>query len=55
MFINQLKSTPEGESNLLDQTIVLYGCSNSQTHVNVNYPLLLAGGKNLGFQHGKFL
>ena len=29
-------------------------CSNSNTHNNSNYPLLLCGGKNLGLKHGKF-
>ena len=28
-----------------------YGTSNSKTHVNRNYPLLVAGGSNLGIKH----
>ncbi|MDB4387660.1 hypothetical protein N9Z15_05615, partial [Akkermansiaceae bacterium] len=32
-----------------------YGSSNSKTHNNTNYPLLLAGGKNMGYQHGQYL
>jgi len=39
---------------MLDHTIVYYGCSNSKTHVNRNYPLLVCGGRNLGLKHGKF-
>lgn len=54
-FIGRLRSTPEGDGNLLDNTMLLYGSSNSQTHVNVNYPLLLAGGKGLGLRHGQHL
>ena len=37
---------------MLDNTIVLYGSSNSQTHVNTNYPLMLVGGEELGLKHG---
>lgn len=54
-FLQRLKNTPEGDSNLLDRTMVLYGSSNSRTHNNHNYPLLLAGGKQLGFKHGQYL
>ena len=31
-----------------------YGSSNSQTHVNSDYPMLLVGGENLGLRHGTF-
>ena len=54
-FLNRMKSTHEGDGSLLDRTIVLYGSSNSRTHNNHNYPLLLAGGRNLGLKHGQFL
>jgi hypothetical protein len=30
------------------------GSSNSQTHVNSNYPLMLVGGENLGLKQGAF-
>lgn len=53
-FLNRLRSTPEGDSNMLDRTLVLYGSSNSRTHQNVNYPLLLAGGGKLGLKHGQY-
>ena len=39
----------------MDHTCVLYGGSNSRTHVNRNYPLILAGGKSMGFEHGNYL
>ena len=32
----------------------MYGCSTSTTHLAKNYPLILAGGKNMGLQHGHF-
>ncbi len=54
-FLTRLKETPEGDGNLLDSTLVLYGSSNSRTHQNVNYPLLLAGGRKLGLKHDQYL
>lgn len=53
-FLQRLRETPEGDGTLLDRTMVLYGSSNSQTHVNLNYPLILAGGRDLGLGHGEF-
>ncbi|MEJ6580014.1 MAG: hypothetical protein QNL68_09460 [Akkermansiaceae bacterium] len=32
--------------------MVLYGSSNSTTHNNTNYPLVFAGGNQLGLKHG---
>ena len=54
-FLSRLKETKEGDGNLLDRTQVLYGSSNSKTHVNRNFPLLLAGGSKLGHKHGHYL
>ena len=54
-FLTRLKETPEGDGNLLDRTLVLYGSSNSKTHNNTNYPLVLAGGGGLGMKHGQYL
>lgn len=54
-FIGRLKDATEGESTLLDNTMVLFGSSNSKTHANRNYPLVLAGGTKLGLRHGQFL
>lgn len=53
-FLDKLKSAKEGDSNMLDNTAVLFGSSNSKTHNNKNYPLVLAGGKNMGFKHGAY-
>lgn len=53
-FLERLRATPEGDGTLLDRTAVLYGTSNSQTHVNENYGLMLAGGRELGLRHGAF-
>lgn len=53
-FVTKLADTPEGEGTMLDNTIVLYGSSNSQTHVNTNYPMMLVGGEKLGLKQGAF-
>lgn len=56
-FLQRLRDTPEGDqgASMLDRTMVLYGSSNSRTHVNSNYPLLLAGGRDFGFAHDQYL
>jgi len=53
-FLDRMSQTSEGEGSLLDNSLVLYGSSNSTTHNNRNYPLILAGGNNLGLQHGHY-
>ena len=45
-FVQKLAATPEANGSLLDNTLIYYGCSNSATHNNSNYPLLVCGGKN---------
>lgn len=54
-FLTRLKDTEEAGGNLLDHTMVLYGSSNSTTHNNNQYPILLAGGRQLGFKHGQLV
>jgi len=34
---------------------VFFGSATSTYHLSRNYPLILAGGKNMGFKHGQFL
>ncbi|MGZ0171231.1 MAG: DUF1552 domain-containing protein [Planctomycetales bacterium] len=52
-FLRKLKETSEGDSNLLDQTIVMLGSHmHSGGHDNRNLPIILAGG---GFKHGQHL
>ncbi len=55
-FLDKLKATPDGESNLLDNTMVLYGSpmGNSNLHNHRRCPLILlghAGGKLNGGLH----
>ena len=56
-FASKLKSTPEigGEGNMLDNTQLFFGSASSAFHTSRNYPLLLIGGKNMGFKHGQYL
>ncbi|MCA8994959.1 MAG: DUF1552 domain-containing protein, partial [Planctomycetaceae bacterium] len=55
-FLTKLKETPEpaGTGNLLDNTLVLFGSASSAFHLSRNYPLILAGGRHMGFQHGQY-
>ncbi|MFT5498013.1 MAG: hypothetical protein ACI9TH_003421 [Kiritimatiellia bacterium] len=53
-FVQKLADTPEPGGSMLDNTIVMYGSSNSTTHVNTDYPIMLVGGENLGLGHGTF-
>ncbi len=56
-FAAKLKATPEvgGAGNMLDNTLLLFGSASSAFHLSRNYPLILAGGKNMGFKHGQYL
>ena len=56
-FASRLKSTPEpgGTGNMLDNSLLLFGSASSAFHLSRNYPLILAGGKNMGFRHGEYL
>ncbi len=52
-FLKRLRDTPEGEGNMLDRTVVLWGSSHPHaSHSTKNYPLQLAGGRHLGLKHG---
>ena len=54
-LMKRLSEMKEGDGTVLDNTCILYGSSNSKTHNNNNYPLVLAGGKDMGYQHGQYL
>lgn len=56
-FAKRLKDTPEpgGDGSMLDNTLLLYGSASSAFHLSRNYPLILTGGRNLGFKHGQYL
>lgn len=54
-FLDRLASIREGEDRLLDNTMALYGSGTSTTHNARNYPTILAGARNLGLRHGRFI
>ena len=53
-FLDRLSDIREGGQPLLDTTQVLWGSGMcyGHSHGNANLPLLLAGGRSLGFKHG---
>jgi hypothetical protein len=58
-YLEKLQSTPDGESNLLDQVTLIYGSgmSNSNLHVPHKLPVLLlggGGGRIKGGRHVRF-
>jgi hypothetical protein len=56
-FVQKMKDTPEptGQGNMLDNTFAMHGSASSSFHLSRNYPIISAGGKNLGFNNGRFL
>lgn len=56
-FLKRLGEVREGDGNLLDHTMVLYGSGMSwpALHQSTNLPLILAGGSRLGLRHGRHL
>jgi len=54
-FLDELKAQQEDGTPLLDSTQVLWGSGMAygHSHGNANLPLILAGGKALGYQHGR--
>ena len=44
-FLEKMKNTPEGDSNLLDQSLIVYGSglSDGNVHTHDQLPTLLAG------------
>jgi len=56
-FTTRLKETPEpaGTGSMLDNSLLLFGSASSAFHLSRNYPLVLAGGGNMGFKHGRYL
>ena len=56
-FVKKLKDTsePNGHGNMLDNTFAMHGSASSSFHLSRNYPIISAGGKNLGFINGRYL
>lgn len=54
-LLGRLAALREGDSRILDRTMALFGSGTSTTHNARNYPLVLAGGKDFGLRHGRFI
>ncbi|MCR9120057.1 MAG: DUF1552 domain-containing protein [bacterium] len=56
-FVQKLKDTaePSGQGSMLDNTFAMHGSASSSFHLSRNYPIISAGGKNLGFNNGRYL
>ena len=56
-FAKRLRETPEptGQGTMLDNTFAMHGSASSSFHLSRNYPIISAGGKNLGFTNGRYL
>ncbi len=56
-FVQKLKDTPEpnGDGSMLDNTFAMHGSASSSFHLSRNYPIISAGGGNLGFENGRYL
>ncbi|MBK1826026.1 DUF1552 domain-containing protein [Haloferula rosea] len=56
-FLEKLRDTPEGEGNLLDHSLILYGSGmgNPNLHDHTNLPVLVAGGAAGGMKGNRHL
>jgi hypothetical protein len=54
---NSLKAIPEGNSNMLDNTLILWGSEMGigHSHSPRDVPYMLIGGRNMGFNSGQYL
>ncbi len=56
-FLDRLRSTPDGDGNLLDHSMIVYGggIGNGNLHEHTNLPCLVAGGGGGRLQGGRHL
>lgn len=56
-YLEQLRSTPDGDGSLLDHTLLLYGSgiSDSNIHLYENLPTVVVGSPATGIQGGRHL
>ncbi|RPH60753.1 MAG: DUF1552 domain-containing protein [Acidobacteria bacterium] len=56
-FLEKLRSTPDGDGNLLDHSMVLYGSgmSDGNQHNHTDLPIILAGGASGRLKGGRHL
>ncbi len=56
-FLEKLRTTPDGDGTLMDNSLLLYGggLSNGNEHSHINLPLVLAGGAAGRLEGGRHL
>jgi hypothetical protein len=56
-FLDRLRSTPDGDGNLLDHSLVLYGSgmSDGNQHNHTDLPIILAGGASGRLKGGRHI
>ncbi len=54
-LMDKLKAVPARDGTLLDHTALLMGGSQISSHSGGSFPMLLAGGRKLGFKHGRHI
>lgn len=54
-LMDKLQGVEASEGTLLDHTALLFGGSQISSHSGGSFPMLLAGGRKLGFKHGQHL
>jgi hypothetical protein len=54
-LMGRLKAMPAQDGTVLDHTAIVFGGSQISSHSGKSFPLLLAGGRKLGFRHGRHL
>ncbi|MDA7892395.1 hypothetical protein N9B14_07485, partial [Akkermansiaceae bacterium] len=52
-LMDKLDSIKASDGSLLDHTTLMMGGSQISSHSGSNFPMMLAGGKKLGFKHGQ--
>ncbi len=53
-FLGRLSEYKDRNSDVLDNTIVLFGSGASTTHNSTNLPTMVAGGASMGLTHGTY-
>ena len=52
-LMDKLQAIETNDGTLLDHSALLLGGSQISSHSGSSFPMLLAGGKRLGFKHGQ--
>lgn len=52
-LMDKLRAIEASDGTLLDHTVLLLGGSQISSHSGGSFPMLLAGGRKLGFKHGQ--